>query len=68
MEKSERIVALMIGRGGSSLARKNVLPVHGVPLLLWAANAAVRSQYVGRYYISSDDDEILQTAGIAQRN
>ncbi len=65
MNKSPRIVALMIGRGGSSLRGKNVLPVHGVPLLLWTAAAAVRSSFVGRYYVSSDDDDILKTAAIA---
>lgn len=65
MTKSPRIAALMIGRGGSSLPRKNVLPVHGVPLLLWAAGAALRSKYVGRYYISSDDDEIIDIAARA---
>lgn len=41
---------------------KNVLPIHGVPLLLWAAAAATRSQHIGRYYVSSDDDDILNTA------
>ena len=55
----------MIGRGGSSLARKNVLSVKGVPLLHWATDAAVRSKHIGRYYISSDDDEIMSTAGSA---
>lgn len=65
MTKTKRIVALMIGRGGSSLPGKNILPVHGVPLLLWAAAAAERSKYVGRYYISSDDDDIISTAAKA---
>ncbi|MCB4768353.1 hypothetical protein LGR54_07035 [Ancylobacter sp. Lp-2] len=65
MAKSERIAALMIGRGGSSLKGKNILPVHGVPLLQWAAAAAVRSRHVGRYFISSDDDDIISTAGKA---
>jgi CMP-N,N'-diacetyllegionaminic acid synthase len=60
-----RIVALMIGRGGSSLPDKNILPVHGVPLLLWTAAAARRSRYVGRFYTSSDDDKILNTAARA---
>ena len=55
----------MIGRGGSSLKGKNILPVHGVPLLLWAANAARNSKHVGRYYISSDDDDIIRVAGQA---
>lgn len=63
MTKSPKIVALMIGRGGSSLRGKNILSVHGVPLLQWAAAAAVRSKHIGRYYISSDDDDIIETAG-----
>lgn len=62
MTKSPSIVALMIGRGGSSLKGKNILPVHGAPLLHWAAGAARRSQYIDRYYISSDDDDIISTA------
>lgn len=62
MSKSPSIVALMIGRGGSSLAGKNILPVLGVPLLVWSASAARRSQHIGRYYISSDDDDILEVA------
>lgn len=60
-----RIAALMIGRGGSSLKDKNILPVHGVPLLLWAAAAAVRSKHVNAYYVSSDCDRILATAARA---
>ena len=59
------IAALMIGRGGSSLKDKNILPVKGYPLLLWAAAAAVRSKHVGRYYISSDCGKILSTAETA---
>lgn len=60
--KETRIVALMIGRGGSSLKDKNVLPILGYPLLQWAAGAAIRSKHIGRYYISSDDEKILSTA------
>lgn len=59
------VATLMIGRGGSSLRDKNVLPVLGVPLLLWAAAAARRSRHVTRFYVSSDDDTILATAGRA---
>ena len=57
------VVSLMIGRGGSSLKDKNILPVLGVPLLLWGAAAARRSRYIDRYYVSSDDDAILEMAG-----
>ncbi len=62
---SMEIAALMIGRGGSSLKDKNILPVKGYPLLLWAAAAAVRSRHIGRYYISSDCEKILSTAETA---
>lgn len=63
--RSDRIVALMIGRGGSSLPDKNVLPVLGVPLLLYTAAAAKKSNYISRFYISSDCQKILYTAGRA---
>ncbi|MBF09333.1 MAG: CMP-N-acetylneuraminic acid synthetase [Cobetia sp.] len=59
------VVSLLIGRGGSSLKNKNILPVNGVPLLLWGCSAAVRSKYINHYYVSSDDAEILNTAAIA---
>ena len=59
------IAALMIGRGGSSLKDKNILPVLGVPLLLWSAAAARRSRYITRFYASSDCERILETAALA---
>ena len=59
------IAALMIGRGGSSLEDKNILPVLGVPLLHWSAAAARRSRHIGRFYVSSDCPRILETAGRA---
>jgi CMP-N-acetylneuraminic acid synthetase len=56
------VAALMIGRGGSSLKDKNILPVLGAPLLHWAAAAARRSRHIDRFYISSDCPRILETA------
>ncbi len=60
-----RIAALLIGRGGSSLRDKNLLPVKGVPLLLWTAAAARQSHRTQEFYVSSDDPRILETAGRA---
>jgi CMP-N,N'-diacetyllegionaminic acid synthase len=59
--KSKRndVAALIIGRGNNTLADKNILPVHGLPLLQWGGLAAKRSEYIGRYYLSSDCDKIL---------
>ena len=65
MSAGMNIAALMIGRGGSSLEDKNILPVLGVPLLHWSAAAARRSRHIGRFYVSSDCPRILETAGRA---
>jgi CMP-N-acetylneuraminic acid synthetase len=62
MSKNVKIVALLIGRGGSTLKDKNILPVLGKPLLHHTGLAAKKSQYIGRFYVSSDCDKILQTA------
>lgn len=57
-----RIAALIIGRGGSSLPDKNILSVLGKPLLHYTASAARSSQYIGRFYVSSDCQKILDAA------
>jgi len=62
--KKSSIVALILGRGNNTLQDKNILPVLGHPLLHWPALAAKRSKYIGRYYISSECDKILE-AGIS---
>ncbi len=62
MAKNNEIVALMIGRGGSSLPDKNILPVFGKPLLHYTAAAARGSRHIGRFYVSSDDPKILAAA------
>lgn len=60
-----RIAALIIGRGGSSLKNKNILPVFGKPLLHYTAAAARGSRYIGRFYASSDCPKILSAASAA---
>lgn len=57
------IVALIIGRGNNTMKDKNILPVLGKPLLQWGGLAAKKSDFIGRYYISSDCDKILK-AGV----
>jgi CMP-N-acetylneuraminic acid synthetase len=55
-----QIVSLIIGRGGSTLTDKNILPVFGRPLLHYTAAAARRSEFIGRFFISSDCRRILE--------
>lgn len=59
------VVALLIGRGGSTLRDKNILPVLGHPLLHYTAAAARRSKYIRRFYASSDCDKILSASKLA---
>jgi len=54
------IASLIIGRGGSSLKDKNILPILGHPLLHWTASAAIRSKKINKFYISSDCEKILE--------
>lgn len=57
-----RIVAMIPARGGSKgIPRKNLVDVNGHPLLAYAVRAAVASG-VDETWVSSEDDEILETA------
>ncbi len=56
------IVALLTGRGNNTLENKNILPVLGKPLISYPANAAKKIDIINYFYISSDDDQILNVA------
>jgi N-acylneuraminate cytidylyltransferase len=57
-----KIVALLTGRGNNTLKDKNVLPVLGKPLLYYPAMAAKSCNLITNFYVSSDDDKILNAA------
>lgn len=57
-----RITALLTGRGNNTLPDKNVLPVLGRPLLFYPAYAATKSVFIDSFYVSSDDEKILNVA------
>ncbi|MBF0260957.1 MAG: acylneuraminate cytidylyltransferase family protein [Magnetococcales bacterium] len=62
-ERKPRILALTLARGGSkSVPRKNVLPIHGLPLIAWTIREALKSRYITRYLVSTDDPEIRAVA------
>jgi YrbI family 3-deoxy-D-manno-octulosonate 8-phosphate phosphatase len=57
------ILAVIPARGGSKgIARKNVRPVGGKPLLGWTIEAARASRRVERVAVSTDDPEIAAVA------
>ena len=59
-----KIVALLTGRGNSTLKDKNVLNINGKPVLYYSANAARKSSLITGFYCSSDDDKILNAAEV----
>ena len=56
-----RLLALIAARGGSErLPRKNVLKLAGKSLIVWSIEAGLRSKYVDRVIVSTDDEEIAE--------
>lgn len=56
------ITALLTGRGNNTLKDKNIIPICEKPLLYYPAVAALHSELIDEYYVSSDDDKILNLA------
>lgn len=63
MKKDARILGIIPARGGSKgLPRKNIRILAGKPLIAWTIEAALASTVIDRVIVSSEDQEILQTA------
>lgn len=56
-------IAIILARGGSKrLPRKNILEIHGKPMLAWSVEAALQSGQYNRVLVSTDDPEIAEIA------
>lgn len=61
----EGVLGLITARGGSKgLPRKNLLTARGKPLIAWTIEAALQSSVIDHIVVSSDDDEIIETARV----
>lgn len=61
MKKKEepRILALIPARAGSKrLKNKNILDFNGLPLISWTINSALKSKYISKVIVSSDDQRV----------
>ena len=59
----KRILSVIPARGGSKgLPRKNILNFRGDPLISWTIKASLKSKYISKTIVSSDDKEILDVA------
>ncbi len=56
-------VAIIPARLGSErLKEKNIQIFNGKPMIYWAIKAAKESKYIGKVYVSSESDKILEIA------
>lgn len=63
MYKNKTFLAIVPARGGSKrLPRKNLLDLAGKPLIAWSIEAGLRSKYIDKVLVTSDDDEILKVS------
>ena len=61
--QKHRILGLTLARGGSkSVPRKNIKPIAGLPLIGYTIAEALKSKFITRYIVSTDDEEIRQVA------
>lgn len=58
-----KVLAVIPARGGSkSIPRKNLVDVAGRPLIAWALGAAREAKRLDRVVVSTEDEEIAETA------
>ncbi len=63
MYKDKTFLAIIPARGGSKrLPRKNILALAGKPLIAWSIEAGLKSKYIDKVVVTSDDNEILDIA------
>tara|TARA_Y100000996_G_C22534311_1_gene647744 strand:- start:539 stop:1231 length:693 start_codon:yes stop_codon:yes gene_type:complete len=63
MYKNKTFLAVIPARGGSKrLRRKNLLDLHGKPLIAWTIEAGLQSKYLDKVVVSSEDKDILDIA------
>lgn len=60
MLNNKTFLAIIPARGGSKrLPRKNILEIGGKPLISWSIEAGLKSKYLDKVIVSSEDNEIL---------
>ena len=63
MNKKPFIVAVIPARGGSKrLPRKNIIDLNGKSLIAYTIEAALKSKYINKVIVSTEDKEIAEVA------
>ena len=57
------ILSIIPARGGSKgIKRKNIKPILDKPLVAYTIEASLKSKYITKTIVSSEDDEILEVS------
>jgi len=57
------ILSIIPARGGSKdIPRKNIQPLAGKPLIAYTINSALKSKYVGKVVVSTEDEKITEVS------
>lgn len=57
------MIAIIPARGGSKrIPKKNIIEFHGKPMIAWTIEAALKSKYITRVIVSTDDQEIAEVS------
>ncbi len=60
---NRRVTAIIPARAGSKgIPNKNIMDFCGKPLIAWSIEQAMRSEYVGDVYVSTDGEEIAEVS------
>ena len=61
--KNFKILGVTLARGGSkSVPKKNIKLINEIPLIAFTINEALKSKYISKYIVSTDDEEIKNEA------
>ena len=61
MREKKKIIALIPARGGSKgIQRKNIKLLAGKPLIAYSIETALKSKYIDRVVVSTEDEEIAE--------
>jgi|TARA_R100000152_G_C6766741_1_gene191804 CMP-N,N'-diacetyllegionaminic acid synthase len=59
MINNKSVLAITLARGGSKgIPKKNIIDIHGKPLLQYTIDEVKKSKYIDHYVVSTDDVEI----------
>lgn len=59
MFNDKKILAVITARGGSKgIKGKNIKPLNGIPLIKYSTNACMKSKYIDKTILSTDDEKI----------